>query len=164
MCSQRCRNPSMFRLAPPFRDAATSHLVRIDAGQHHVRLDAISYEGDLLAGLEAQDIRDLMRLLPAKDDLIGDVLLEEEPMGQVVMTSRTQSERSSRSTMPRPSATNAERTSRSASVVIPAATSEPDVRRRARRCGATCTSTGPTRRSEERRVGKECRSRWSPYH
>ena len=24
--------------------------------------------------------------------------------------------------------------------------------------------TGLTRRSEERRVGKECRSRWSPYH
>ena len=23
---------------------------------------------------------------------------------------------------------------------------------------------GNTRRSEERRVGKECRSRWSPYH
>ena len=23
---------------------------------------------------------------------------------------------------------------------------------------------GTTRRSEERRVGKECRSRWSPYH
>ena len=23
---------------------------------------------------------------------------------------------------------------------------------------------GPTTRSEERRVGKECRSRWSPYH
>ena len=23
---------------------------------------------------------------------------------------------------------------------------------------------GPTERSEERRVGKECRSRWSPYH
>ena len=22
----------------------------------------------------------------------------------------------------------------------------------------------PTARSEERRVGKECRSRWSPYH
>ena len=22
----------------------------------------------------------------------------------------------------------------------------------------------PSRRSEERRVGKECRSRWSPYH
>ena len=22
----------------------------------------------------------------------------------------------------------------------------------------------PTHRSEERRVGKECRSRWSPYH
>src|SRR5476649_3009048 len=25
-------------------------------------------------------------------------------------------------------------------------------------------STRATRRSEERRVGKECRSRWSPYH
>src|SRR2546426_6935952 len=25
-------------------------------------------------------------------------------------------------------------------------------------------SAGPTSRSEERRVGKECRSRWSPYH
>ena len=24
--------------------------------------------------------------------------------------------------------------------------------------------TVPKRRSEERRVGKECRSRWSPYH
>ena len=24
--------------------------------------------------------------------------------------------------------------------------------------------TRRTRRSEERRVGKECRSRWSPYH
>ena len=24
--------------------------------------------------------------------------------------------------------------------------------------------TRPTDRSEERRVGKECRSRWSPYH
>src|SRR2546430_12196591 len=24
--------------------------------------------------------------------------------------------------------------------------------------------TGPMERSEERRVGKECRSRWSPYH
>ena len=23
---------------------------------------------------------------------------------------------------------------------------------------------GPDHRSEERRVGKECRSRWSPYH
>src|SRR5205085_7997728 len=26
------------------------------------------------------------------------------------------------------------------------------------------TSTRTTRRSEERRVGKECRSRWAPYH
>ena len=25
-------------------------------------------------------------------------------------------------------------------------------------------ATGQTTRSEERRVGKECRSRWSPYH
>src|SRR2546423_5668759 len=36
--------------------------------------------------------------------------------------------------------------------------------------GATCASTRaaissrPLTRSEERRVGKECRSRWSPYH
>src|SRR5215467_14946610 len=34
---------------------------------------------------------------------------------------------------------------------------------------ACCTCTSPTTRagasrSEERRVGKECRSRWSPYH
>ena len=31
----------------------------------------------------------------------------------------------------------------------------------------TCASTGLVHimgRSEERRVGKECRSRWSPYH
>src|SRR2546428_12178000 len=31
--------------------------------------------------------------------------------------------------------------------------------------GASCTiSISFTPRSEERRVGKECRSRWSPYH
>src|SRR2546427_13088659 len=28
----------------------------------------------------------------------------------------------------------------------------------------SCSSACTTRRSEERRVGKECRSRWSPYH
>src|SRR5258706_23687 len=28
----------------------------------------------------------------------------------------------------------------------------------------TITVTDPGARSEERRVGKECRSRWSPYH
>src|SRR5256885_5001476 len=28
----------------------------------------------------------------------------------------------------------------------------------------TLTGVGGTGRSEERRVGKECRSRWSPYH
>ena len=27
-----------------------------------------------------------------------------------------------------------------------------------------CGATGDAVRSEERRVGKECRSRWSPYH
>src|SRR5215467_13248152 len=32
-----------------------------------------------------------------------------------------------------------------------------------RRC-APCGGSGSTRRSEERREGKECRSRWSPYH
>src|SRR5256884_3523225 len=26
------------------------------------------------------------------------------------------------------------------------------------------SQAGPVERSEERRVGKECRSRWSPYH
>ena len=29
---------------------------------------------------------------------------------------------------------------------------------------STVESTSPLLRSEERRVGKECRSRWSPYH
>src|SRR2546421_6594897 len=28
----------------------------------------------------------------------------------------------------------------------------------------TCSATCSVMRSEERRVGKECRSRWSPYH
>ena len=28
----------------------------------------------------------------------------------------------------------------------------------------TCAPNGVQLRSEERRVGKECRSRWSPYH
>src|SRR5260370_16382211 len=32
--------------------------------------------------------------------------------------------------------------------------------RHSRNCGPSL----PVRRSEERRVGKECRSRWSPYH
>ena len=35
-------------------------------------------------------------------------------------------------------------------------------------CGAKDAAPGtdfmPLQRSEERRVGKECRSRWSPYH
>src|SRR2546425_3377558 len=49
---------------------------------------------------------------------------------------------------------------------------------RLRRAGADCevdfffmgggelfpSAVNPRRRSEERRVGKECRSRWSPYH
>src|SRR5436305_11185126 len=30
--------------------------------------------------------------------------------------------------------------------------------------GQTVTATDTVNRSEERRVGKECRSRWSPYH
>ena len=30
--------------------------------------------------------------------------------------------------------------------------------------GELATATGFYFRSEERRVGKECRSRWSPYH
>src|SRR3712207_4962520 len=31
-------------------------------------------------------------------------------------------------------------------------------------CGVLTGWLGSVRRSEERRVGKECRSRWSPYH
>ena len=30
--------------------------------------------------------------------------------------------------------------------------------------GYFCGKIGEGKRSEERRVGKECRSRWSPYH
>ena len=30
--------------------------------------------------------------------------------------------------------------------------------------GETLVRSGKEYRSEERRVGKECRSRWSPYH
>src|SRR2546425_3371105 len=36
--------------------------------------------------------------------------------------------------------------------------------RQARRAGRRRAARGAARRSEERRVGKECRSRWSPYH
>ena len=31
-------------------------------------------------------------------------------------------------------------------------------------CFAAGDTSAVTQRSEERRVGKECRSRWSPYH
>ena len=31
-------------------------------------------------------------------------------------------------------------------------------------CDGTDAEAGGGERSEERRVGKECRSRWSPYH
>src|SRR5436309_16084044 len=33
-----------------------------------------------------------------------------------------------------------------------------------RTCGSPRPCPSPATRSEERRVGKECRSRWSPYH
>src|SRR2546426_635297 len=36
--------------------------------------------------------------------------------------------------------------------------------RRARRARERAGGNAGRRRSEERRVGKECRSRWSPYH
>src|SRR5256885_11754030 len=32
------------------------------------------------------------------------------------------------------------------------------------RTSRSCAAPSPPGRSEERRVGKECRSRWSPYH
>src|SRR6266511_3244418 len=34
----------------------------------------------------------------------------------------------------------------------------------AQQCAASTRPGGATRRSEERRVGKECRSRWTAYH
>ena len=37
-------------------------------------------------------------------------------------------------------------------------------RETASRLDVTASSIDNTTRSEERRVGKECRSRWSPYH
>src|SRR2546430_2513293 len=42
----------------------------------------------------------------------------------------------------------------------------PPNRRQIRRFAQTLLESSPSRgtRSEERRVGKECRSRWSPYH
>ena len=30
--------------------------------------------------------------------------------------------------------------------------------------GEMCSNSNSYNRSEERRIGKECRSRWSPYH
>ena len=40
-----------------------------------------------------------------------------------------------------------------------------DAHIRRKRCNAgVCKGYGVALRSEERRVGKECRSRWSPYH
>src|SRR2546422_8561436 len=43
--------------------------------------------------------------------------------------------------------------------------STPSPRRPRRAIAARCFATPiPLWRSEERRVGKECRSRWSPYH
>src|SRR5256885_9196780 len=41
---------------------------------------------------------------------------------------------------------------------------EADVMTREQSCRAACEPHRPPARSEERRVGKECRSRWSPYH
>src|SRR5260221_5184751 len=42
---------------------------------------------------------------------------------------------------------------------------EPQYRKRVMRGGSfLCAENYCQRRSEERRVGKECRSRWSPYH
>src|SRR2546430_14873734 len=40
----------------------------------------------------------------------------------------------------------------------------PTVERKSRHFPAPCCRLPRPPRSEERRVGKECRSRWSPYH
>src|SRR5260370_39172659 len=39
-----------------------------------------------------------------------------------------------------------------------------DRKHEAKHCGKTFDMRRDGQRSEERRVGKECRSRWSPYH
>ena len=39
-----------------------------------------------------------------------------------------------------------------------------EARENAKVLDAVCSDLATITRSEERRVGKECRSRWSPYH
>ena len=39
-----------------------------------------------------------------------------------------------------------------------------ELKKEAKSAKTVYLATDPDRRSEERRVGKECRSRWSPYH
>src|SRR5256885_5174487 len=46
----------------------------------------------------------------------------------------------------------------------PAGAGNPPAPFRAASFRSSGTTRAPRRRSEERRVGKECRSRWSPYH
>src|SRR3712207_5995055 len=46
---------------------------------------------------------------------------------------------------------------------VPAVDLHGNLSQNARERNLEAFSTGSTRRSEERRVGKECRSRWSPY-
>src|SRR5256885_5668651 len=53
------------------------------------------------------------------------------------------------------------RTSGYCRVVVLSATASPTTLRRQ---SDDCNNPQMLRRSEERRVGKECRSRWSPYH
>ena len=121
------------RTAP---DHAPALLVALDHLKLHDRLDAVSCERDQLAWTKVQDVRDLMRLIAAQHRLLGDLVVDEEPMRHAVRMRRTQSERSVRSTTPSPCAENASRTSGSACVVMPAATSEPAVRNRPRRSAA----------------------------
>src|SRR5437764_15439437 len=53
---------------------------------------------------------------------------------------------------------------RSEHAEAPDAGHEPPVRGTPEQTGASTDSASVHARSEERRVGKECRSRWSPYH
>ena len=90
------------------------------------------------------------------------------PGGSVCIRVQPEGQRPTRPAQPRPVQPEGQRPARPAQQrpvqpegQRPARPAEPEAPRRAGRSG--CLG-GLIYRSEERRVGKECRSRWSPYH